>query len=329
MSDHDSLHVLPLSMIPLRVKALQKTRLIKNARLEGAVELYSGGATGRGLVSPKALERVFDFSGDRAIDLEIVKKLAVLPSYDVYSLRVGLRELNIPIDDVESLKLSDEMAQSLLAHMTAFTRPLILKIYGDANMTTGSFRDVLTLFTDPNADVARNNLRELAKSLDIQLMQIPKFLEDYADVYLSLSFYQKCHDDSRADLEDFLSDMYELAHSPGLAHHAAATRDIESVASKIRGLHRNVAHVVELFRVRTEGMWQDISPERYRRVSQMVATHQEKIGANLCALSVKLDAWKQKAPASWSSDVTEKVSFVTREIGYGLQGLSTLQLQDL
>ena len=29
-ADNDSLHILPLSMIPLRVRALQDTRLIKN-----------------------------------------------------------------------------------------------------------------------------------------------------------------------------------------------------------------------------------------------------------------------------------------------------------
>ena len=293
------------------------------------IELYREGSIGSGQVTPDALDKVFDFSGDRIHDLQIIKKLAALQSYDVYSLRVNLRKLNIPVDYVDTLKLSDGMAERLAAHMSAFTRPLVLRIYGDETVQTSSFRDVLMLFTDPNAEAARENLRELAKLLDIKLIQIPKFLEDYADVFLSLSFYQKCHDDAAADLGEFLDDLHDLAHNPRLSDNTTASPDIERAANKIRSLHSDVANILEQFRERTDDMWQNMSAEQYRKMSQLVIDHQQKIGAILCATSVKLRAWKEQTASSSGGSVGDKINFVTREIGYGLDRLENLEFNDI
>lgn len=329
MKDNDSLHILPLSMIPLQMKALQRTRLIKNTRLEGNVELYREGNIGSGQIAVSNLEKSFDFAGDRAKDLFVVKKLAALPSYDVYSLRVSLRKLRIQIDNVDSLRLSDDMAGSLTDHMLVFTRPLIQKIYGGSDIGTGSFDDLLKLFTDPNADAARQNLRDLATALEIGLMQIPQFLEDYADVFLSLSFYTKCHDDTVELLEEFLDDINQLAHNPNLNGHAAAARDIELIGCRMRELHAEIANVLEMFRVRTADMWDHITAERYRRMSRMVIAHQETIGAILCAIMVKLNAWEEKGAVASSAGISERISFITREIGYGLDRLTGLEFQDI
>lgn len=324
-NDNDSLHVLPLSLIPLEINALKKTRLIKNTRLEGLLELYSEASIGSGQVALDDLETVFDFSGGRAKDLMLIKKLSALHSYDVYSLRVSLRRLKIEVDNIEGLKLSAEMADSLSEHMSAFTRPLILKIYGHDDLETTSFRDVLLLFTDPNADAARDNLRALARSLDIQLIDIPKFLETYADVFLSLSFFQKCHDITADDLAHFLDDLRALQS----AVQGKATNDIQHVANQISGLHGDVANIMEMFRTQTEDMWQNISAERYQKMSRLITEHQEKIGANLCAITVKLNAWKQLEFSATTDSVSDKVGFVTREIGHGLDRLTGLDFQDI
>ena len=49
-SDRDALHILPLSILPIETIALRHTRLIKNAQLEGVVELFEGSKTGSGQV---------------------------------------------------------------------------------------------------------------------------------------------------------------------------------------------------------------------------------------------------------------------------------------
>ena len=46
--DRDSLHILPLSMIPRETRGLQRARMIKNNRLESMVELFEGEEIGSG-----------------------------------------------------------------------------------------------------------------------------------------------------------------------------------------------------------------------------------------------------------------------------------------
>ena len=84
--DMDTLHVLPLSIIPLKTAGLKRARLVKNAQMEGMIELFSSDRGGSGQIAPKHLDRVFQFDETNFRDQVIVTKLADLPSYDVYSL---------------------------------------------------------------------------------------------------------------------------------------------------------------------------------------------------------------------------------------------------
>ena len=95
--DRDAIHVLPLSIIPLKTRTLREARLVKNSKLQGTVELFSEGNAGSGQLLPDQLVEFFDFDDDRLQDLDLVNALSALPSYDVYSLRIELRDLGIAL----------------------------------------------------------------------------------------------------------------------------------------------------------------------------------------------------------------------------------------
>ena len=58
--DRDSLHVLPLCIVPLETHALQRTRMIKNAQLESVIEMFEGKSTGSGQIKIESLGVAFD-----------------------------------------------------------------------------------------------------------------------------------------------------------------------------------------------------------------------------------------------------------------------------
>ena len=103
--DVDALHILPLRMIPLKNARLRRAKIVKNARLDGVVEIFSDRTTGSGEIDPISIMNALSFTEDEMSDVEIVQRLALLPSYDVYSLRIGLRNHGIQ-------------------YMRAFTKPL-------------------------------------------------------------------------------------------------------------------------------------------------------------------------------------------------------------
>ena len=53
----------------------------------------------------------------------------------------------------------------------------------------------------------------MAEKLRISIEQIPRFLEDYADIFLSLSYYNQCLDRLVPLIESFVVSMADLRKS--------------------------------------------------------------------------------------------------------------------
>ena len=92
--ERDSLYVMPLAIVPLWTKSLQRARLVKDVRLDGIVEFFSDESAGSGRIEVEDLAIEFGWAADNEHpDLRIMRQLARLSSYDVYSLRILLRDL--------------------------------------------------------------------------------------------------------------------------------------------------------------------------------------------------------------------------------------------
>lgn len=209
--DLDSLHIMPMSIIPFENRSLSRARLIKNARLQSMIELFQDEDSGSGQMTLDAAARQLREEADASSkDITILRKLGRLPSYDVYSLRVLLREQNIPINDVDALKLSKEKSHELAGYMKDFTFPLIRDIYGSTDVEVQEFDDLLNLFRNPDVKMAREKLDMMAKKLDIDLMELPRFLEDYGDIFLSLAYYKHCLDETAPITQGFLDSLHKI-----------------------------------------------------------------------------------------------------------------------
>lgn len=323
-TDKDALHILPLSQIPLETQALRDTRLIKNTHLQGVVELFNENGSGSGQIEPHDLRLVFDMSGTGRQDIDIIRSLCALPSFDVYSLRINLRKLGIAVEDHDSLKLSDAKAGQLEGHMRVFTRPLIATIYGSTESEARSLHDIVALFTTPDLEQARNNLRRLSTTLNIDIGQIPSFLEDYGDVYLSLAYYQFCLEDNAPRLKRFLAEMRTLKGEPRFRADASFQRSCAVIEEKLMLVFQEVNDVLNSFRTRTADLWKDLSNERFREMEQLVLSHQTQIGGALCAITVKLNAWNINFPSPAAGNPTARVDFILRDMQQGLENIEPI-----
>ena len=95
-----------------------------------------------------------------------------------------------------------------------------------------------------------------------------------------------------------------------------------------RNLHRDVGNILVTFRVKTLEMWENISAQRYRKMTELVIGHQEKIGAMLCAITVKLNGWRQYAASAAIESATDKTYFVSSNMMYALDHVTGLKFQD-
>jgi len=326
-ADRDSLHILPLKILPLESAAVNRARLIKNVRLKSVIELFKDVDTGSGQIDIEDLPHQFNWDmSDPPNDMVMLRKVGMLPSYDVYSLRISLREMDIAINDHDALRLSDSMNKELTSYMTDFTRPLITQIYGGGDdVTIESFDDVIKLFRDPDVTTALEKIRIMANKLNIKPEEIPRFMEDYGDIFLSLSYYRRCLDAIEPIITEFLEAMDGLRDNYQFKTDQNLRSTMEEMEATINELMAAITGRFENFERGTKHMWDEISAERFRKVEQLISSYHTTIGGVLCSLSVKMEAWARLFPTPSSGGPGKRAEFIMSEMKQGMENIQDIE----
>jgi hypothetical protein len=319
--DRDSLKILPLAMIPLETKGIRRARMIKNARYESVVELFKDAKAGSGQMPVDQLPTAFPQIDPS--DVTTLEKLESLSSYDVYSLRIVLRELNIPVNDVGDLSLSDDKRRELDTYMTAFTRPLILQVYGKDDEIS-ALADVVALFRAQDPTKARQKLGLLADKLGVNLTAIPQFLQDYGDTYLSVSYFRQCADQLRPVSEILLGSLEELVGHRQLSQDREFVTTCKRLSRVVSQVGTIVDQRFQLFDEGARSMWSEINAENFYAVKEMVLSNHAKMGGLLCGLSACLDGWAQRFPNAGAGGPHRQAEYVRNELRFAVENLRTI-----
>ncbi len=330
-NERDALHILPLEILPVQTPGLKRARMIKNAQLVSVVELFHDKHTGSGQLNINDLPTEFDWPDSSShSDMVLMRKIAALPSYDVFSLRIALRQLKIPIDDVSTLKLSDQMNKDLTKYMTDFTRPLIIQVYGESeDMKIETFEDVVALFRDPDVKKALEKLKVMASKLGIEPEEVPAFIEDYGDIFLSLSYYRRCLDSVTPIISSFLESVPDLRSNYSLKSDSSFQKTLTALEAKITDLTIQITERFESFERDTNNMWEDISAERFRELQQVIRSYHRTLGGVLCSLSVKLDAWNRLFPKRDVGSPQRRCEFIMTEMRQGMERMGATDAANL
>ncbi|MCW5698924.1 MAG: hypothetical protein KIT00_03685 [Rhodospirillales bacterium] len=324
--DRDSFHILPLAIIPLETPALRRARMIKNVHLDSTVELFKDEKAGSGQIDIEDIPREFGWSETQlSPDHAVLRKLALLPSFDVYSLRVLLRETGISVSDHNDLRLSESKNRELTGYMTTFTRPLIAQIYGSEDLSIDKFEDIVVLFKEPDVKKALQKLKVMAERLEIEITDIPKFLEDYGDIFLSLSYYRQTLDQIVPIVSNFLDSLVEIQEHYQMRRDVNLMHTCRMLQETMNAVMANVTGRFESFDRATSGLWDNLSADRFRRVQRLIKSHHTSTGGVLCALSVKMDAWARLFPTKDTGGPARRAEFLLTEMRQGIEKIQRIE----
>lgn len=329
--DNDSLYRMPMAIVPVETRELRRGRMIKNAALDPAIELYRNaeGVSGQMLIGELDNEKGYHMFGWPPLedhpDLKVLRALGSLSSYDVYSLRIQFRDLGIQPSSVEYLELSPEKKDSLRLYMQIFTLPLMNLVYGDGEQASGGTNDIVDLFRNPDTDVARVNLLRLAGSLKVDVSEIPKFLDDFSDIYLSLAYYQEYVDDLTPKLIKMIDDLDRLSTNWQLRQDPHFMTTLTRIEGDLNDLLASVTSRFEAFRQHSDRMWEKITAQKFREVRDHIINSQKTIGGVLCGLGIKLNAWQERFPKSDIGGPIARSEMLFSEILPGLDKLTALE----
>lgn len=316
--DRDSLHTLPIVILPIQTRIFRRARIVKNSRLESVIEFFSGVGCGRGQLDVRGVAKFLNLEQvPPHPDVALLHLISQLPSFDVYSLRILLRANNVVIQDASALTLSPAKVASLSQYMSNFTRPLVAEIFGE-EAKFSRFSDILGVFRGQNPAQVRERLTQMADRLGIPIEAIPKFLEDYGDIFMSLSYYRQCLDHLLPLIQNFMDGLAEVRASHQLAQDRSLMDMVDTLEAAINGKLSSITGMIESFERSTNDMWRDLTAERFKRIAVLISSYHTVIGGALCALSVKMQAWNDRFPNP-TGGVGRRAAFIMSDMVQGLE----------
>lgn len=316
----DSLHLLPLGILPLKSPGLKRARLVRNPRLETAVEIFKANGSGSGQVHIEALPGLYmNDAAAIASDVQILTRLAELGSFDVYSLRLELRRIGVPVENHSTLTLSAKKRADLNEYLRGFTKPLIQTVYGNTDELQNS-ANVIDLIARPNRAEAMRNIQMLAAKLKVQPQEIPAFLESYGDIFLSLAYFREIFDNLLPEISAFKKWVESLRESFFVKGDAPMRVILDDTTRTIMQIAHSLTARFDAFDERSRDFWKDISAERFHDVRRLVVDNHVSIGTVLCGLTLKMDLWHERFPKRGGGPA-RRLEFVISEIMPGLDKL--------
>ena len=292
--EKDSLHIMPLVGLPLQTPGLRQSRMIKNLHLDSMVEIFKGEESGSGQIMPSKLGNLFEWPpGEKHPDGVLIAKLGLLQSFDVYSLRIQLRNLGIEVEDISHLRLSESKRRALDAYMRQFTRPLTELICAETGIEgVASAADLVNLMNGSGGKSALNNLRKISRKLKIILSQLPDFLTDYGDVFLSLAYFKDQSDAVMAKLEPFLKRIERVKGDETVCRDQHIRDLLDNAQRDLMQVMAHVAARMSNFDKHTATMWENLDSDTFRRVKLLIEGNHSTIGGLLCGLLIQLEGYE-------------------------------------
>ena len=157
--------------------------------------------------------------------------------------------------------------------------------------------------------------------------EIPKFLDDFADIYLSLAYFQDYVDDLTPKLIEMIEDLQGLQTNRQLRQDPHILNTLNRVGSELNGLLASVTSRFEAFRQHSDRMWDSITAAKFQQIRDHVISSQKTVGGVLCDLGIKLNSWQEWFPDTDAGGPIARVEMLFSEILPGQDKLAEMERQ--
>ena len=313
----NSLHSLNLSTLPLSHPTLRKARMVKNAKFESVIELYRDQKSGSGQHYVDTIATMLSIRPGDSVDIGLLRNVALLPTFDIFSVRLLLRDIGLPPGEEESLP--PEVSRAVDAQMRKFTIPLLRYVYHGQDHDGADLQHLVVLFRDPDVKRAEAHLKRLAAKLSIPLLQVPRFLEDYSDTFLAISLYQHTFLNIKQSVDDFLSGLARL--KTHFQKSPVTLQALDRAHADFSHIMKNTAKRLNASEQLVSLLWGENLNATLETLQPRIREFQFLLGYLLCGISVKISAWTTAFPSHQAGTPKQCIELITTDIVYALAQL--------
>jgi hypothetical protein len=320
IDERDSLDTLKIARLPVTHPVLRKARVVKDGRLNSMIELYRDESAGSAQYAVEDIPRILGLTPSSHPDVTLLRYICLLPAFDVFSVRLLLRDLGGSGPIMSELAPSPAVSTKIEEHMRKFTMPLLRYVYGSEDIDIANIGQLLNAFISPDVATAQAHLKRMADKLNMNVQKVPRFLEDYSDTFLAIAFYELTLERLLPQVDALLNVVRKLGAEPQFRNDGpvrAALRDVESLLPQILAAAGKRLQAVERI---AESLWANHTGATLRAYQDKVREFQMLVGFILCGVSAKLTAWIT-AYADGSGSNRRLAGFIVSEFSQALQTL--------
>ena len=163
----------------------------------------------------------------------------------------------------------------------------------------------------------------MAGKLQINLQEVPRFLEEYADIYLSIAYGRDCLNALIPRIVSFGDAMEEFRDNYELSKDRRLMQSIDFINDTLTDVTASVVSRFESFDRASESMWDNITAESFAKVKTMVRNHHVLVGTILCSLTVKMNGWQDVLSAR--GGLLRRADFVRSDMMQGMEKISKIE----
>ena len=316
----DDLHTLCLDAFDIKFQTLKEARLVKNVFLETVVEFKESELASSGPMPLKQLAIEFDERDVSREEIKMINNLASLPSFDCYTLKRGIGPMKISLLNDQILKLSDAKVGTLFDLMSRITRPLIQYLYTDDNLRIKDTSGLLSLIQNTDPFKVKDRLDVVAANLEISLKELPNYLQEFGELFLSISYFESAFREYNPKLDQFLLWAEDGVKNSNLRNDPNAQRELTLTEQKFRELKENLDARFRLLGNITQIDWQDLKSSEFKKIQREILSQQANLAIGLCGLAVKMIEWEYQFPSAGGSP-QQCLEFLSAEANTGLDNL--------
>ncbi len=127
----------------------------------------------------------------------------------------------------------------------------------------------------------------MARELAIDITEVPKFLEDYGDTFLSLSYFSHCLDRLSPYIAACMNSIALIKTNFQCKQNDALMKACVAVESATTSLRDGIVKRLKMIEERTQKLFSNMNQKEFRSIKEMIEREHVTIGAILCGLTVK------------------------------------------
>tara|TARA_Y100000588_G_scaffold359279_1_gene418176 strand:- start:1386 stop:2408 length:1023 start_codon:yes stop_codon:yes gene_type:complete len=317
----DSIYSISLSAFGIGHPVLKSAKLVKNTGLETVLDFGETELKDIGMIGPRELLLHFDQEEIPAEDMNVVSTLAGLPSLDCYTIKRALAPLKIKVEDDSIFSLSPEMKSSLFPLMSRITRPLIQYLYADERFGVSDTEALLSLIRDTEPLKVRDRLDVIAANLSVSLTDLPTYLEEFGELFLSVSFFESIFMEFAPKTDQLLAWAEDGIQNSNLRNDPSAQSQFAQIDRRLRYVKTNLQERFKHLSKITQIDWEELSSTDFKEIQREILAQQANLGVGLCGLVVKATEWENQFPSAGGSP-QQCLEFLSQDLNLGLDNLT-------